>query len=398
MTSGFRGRLPTLWHGRGVARRIMRRLTANRRTLVIADSSIRVLEPPARLVDVVEVDPSSLDVRTLVEIAAHVAIRRPEVVLAVGGGTVLDAAKLAALSLLPERILDFAVERASREALTFLPDVPPPVDIVAVPTTIGTSSETNGVGILTNDQGHRLVIGRALVPRHALLDPENLSTLPAASVREGALEAFLRLAGASTSPRRSARARADAVAIARAILEAGDQQVDSSDTRLRLARLSAATQRTAALRGHDRYAPRHWYVANEVAFVLGARKMAATAAVIAVVWQRVCGGDSRWGDRVSLERFWSDVASSSSLPGHPALGIAELIERWAIAPPPTPAESDLERIAVATMRAWGAGRPMLAGLGPQDFRDVLRASAWSDRSGAADGGPRPVRGGDTHEP
>lgn len=89
--------------------------------------------------------------------------------------------------------------------MTFLPDASPAVDIVAVPTTLGTSSETNSVGILKHDSGYRLIVGRSLRPRHAIIDPCNLMTLTVASVREGALEAFLRLAGASTSSRRSAR-------------------------------------------------------------------------------------------------------------------------------------------------------------------------------------------------
>ncbi|WP_144874141.1 daptide-type RiPP biosynthesis dehydogenase [Microbacterium sp. 1.5R] len=398
MTSEFRGRVPTLWQGKGIAQRMTSRLTSGRKTLVIADSEVRIPRLAARPTGIIEMDPSSADARTVADIAARIARRRPDVILAVGGGTVLDAAKIAALALSPTRTLDFVMERAAGEALVFLPDVRPPVDIVAVPTTLGTSSETNSVGILTNARGHRLMIGRALRPRHALLDPENLMTLSAAAVREGALEAFLRLAGASTSAHRSSRARRDAVALGRAILATADARADSLDDLLRLARLSAATQRTAALQGADRYAPRHWYLANEVAFALGERKMAATAAIIAAVWQRICGEDSRWGDRASLEHFWGRAATVLSLPPHPVRGIAELIERWAIARPPTPDDRDVDRIAAATENAWGARRPMLAGLIHRDFRDVLLASAWSDRRGVAHDGPPTRGGGERHGP
>lgn len=41
----------------------------------------------------------------------------------------------------------------------------------------GTSSETNSVGILTTDRGHRLIVGHALRPRHAIIDPCNLTSL-----------------------------------------------------------------------------------------------------------------------------------------------------------------------------------------------------------------------------
>lgn len=398
MTDGFTARVPTLWHGRGVARTMTARLTAYRATMVIADSAVRVPFLPTRPTDVVELDATAVDAEAILGIAARIARQRPEVILAVGGGTILDAAKLAALALARDRSLQFALERAQREALTVLPDAPPPVDLVTVPTTLGTSSETNSVSILTNTHGHRLVIGRALRPRHALLDPENLVTLTATQVRDGALEAFLRLAGASTGPARSARAHADAVSLGRAILETAEGRVDSDDVRLRLARLSAATQRSAALRGSDPYASRHWYVANEVAFRLGMRKMSATAAIIAPVWRRICDGDARWGDRASLEGFWACVSAPLRLPLDPARGIAELVTRWGIARPPAPSSHDIDRIAAAIENAWGARRPMLPGLVASDFRDVLRASAWSDRRGVPYGVPAPREGGERHGP
>lgn len=398
MTDVFTARVPTLWHGRGIARRMTARLTASRATMVIADAAVRIPFLPVRLTDVADLDAASVDAETILGIAERIARQRPEVIIAVGGGTVLDAAKIAALALAPGRSLQFALERAEREALTFLPDAPPPVDLIAVPTTLGTSTETNSVSILTNPHGHRLLIGRALRPRHALLDPENLVTLTATQVRDGALEAFLRLAGASAGPARTARAHDDAVALGRAILETADGRVDSDDVRERLARLSAATQRSAALRGPDPYVSRHWYVANEVAFHLGVRKMSATAAVIAPVWQRICDGDPRWGDRASLAGFWACVSPSLRLPLDPARGIAELATRWGIARPPTPSGHDIDRIAAAIENAWGARRPMLPRLVASDFRDVLRVSAWSDRRGVRCGVPAPWEGGERHGP
>lgn len=147
-------------------------------------------------------------------------------------------------------------------------------------------------------------------------------------MREGALEAFLRLAGASTSARRSARGNCDAVALGRALIDAATRDPDSVAGRLRIARLSAATQRSAALTGRDPYSARHWYVANEVAFLLKVRKIVATAAVIAAVWRRICSGDTRWGDRRSLEGFWARASIGTTLPVEPPAGIAALLDRW----------------------------------------------------------------------
>lgn len=398
MTTTFAGRVPTLWHGQGVARRMTERLTVGRETLVVADSSVAVPFLRGRSPRTVRVHAPSADVTTIVTLAQEIARRPPTVIVAVGGGTVLDASKIAALALAGGRLFDYAIGHASRYGLTLLPDSPPPVPIIAVPTTIGTSSETNGVSILRNESGYRLLVGRSLRPRYALLDPDSLTSLPRATVREGAMEAFLRLAGAATSPRRSARANSDAVALGKALLESAIGDSASPAGRLRLARLSAATQRSAALRGHDPYSARHWYLANEVAFALEVRKMGATAAVIAAIWRRICSGDSRWGDRKSLEDFWARTASGSGLPLDPPIGIAALIGRWGISLPPQPTVRDIDRISAATEKSWGNRSPMLRDLVQEDFRDVLRDSCWSPQPvGNACRPSIPFGGGESNE-
>lgn len=387
MTGDFRGRVPTLWHGRGIARQTTTRLTAGRDTLVFADSAVApsfLVGPPARTM---LVEARAVDVAVVQAMAREISRRPPHMIVAFGGGTVLDASKIAALALARGRVFDYAIGHAAKAALTLLPDAPPPVDIVAVPTTLGTSSETNSVAVLQNEHGYRLLVGRALRPRHAVLDPCNLATLSSASVREGALEALLRLAGASTSPRGDSRGSRDASALGAALLTAVAQGTASAAARLRLARLSAATQRTAALRGKDPYSARHWYVANEVAFRLGVRKMVATAAVIAAVWDRIGAGDPRWGDPASLHGFWSHVAAAAALPDDPSAGIAALIDRWAIPRPPRPPDSEIRRISAAIETSWGHRRPMLPGLVEEDFRDVLRDSRWSAPSVGEDHRP-----------
>lgn len=377
MTSPFAAAVPTLWHGQGITRQVLSRLTAGREAFVIADSAIAVSSLVGHSAPTMEVDARTANVDTVIMAAEEIARRRPDVIVAVGGGSTLDASKLAALVLAPGRVFEYAVERASRSALVLLPEPRPPVDVVTVPTTVGTSSETNSVGILRNDEGYRLVAGGSLRPRHAVIDPCNLVTLTSAAIREGALEALLRLAGASTSPRTSARGRNDAVALGRALLDTATRDARSVESRLRIARLSATTQRSAALRGQDPYSARHWYVANEAAFVLGVRKMVATAAIVAAVWHRICSGDPRWGDRASLEAFWGRVAGGAALPLDPPAGITALIHRWAVPLPAEPSAREMRLIAAAAERSWGARLPMLRGLIAADFIDLLRDSLWS---------------------
>ncbi|UPL09709.1 iron-containing alcohol dehydrogenase [Microbacterium sufflavum] len=394
MTSGFAGRVPTLWHGPGIARRMTRQLTAGREALVIADPAAVLPLPTGRSVRTRTLDTGRADVRAVLAIAREMMDRPPEVVVAVGGGSILDAGKIAALALARGHLLDYAIGHARLSALTVLPDALPPVDLVAVPTTLGTSSETNGVGILTNERGSRLIVGRALRPRHALVDPWNFSTLSPGAVREGALEAFLRIAGAATSVQRSPRADSDAVALGRALLETAAHDAGSPSGRQRLARLSGATQRSAALRGGDPFSARHWYLANEVSSHLGVRKMVATAAVIGAVWRRIGAGDARWGDRESLADFWARVAHAVALPLDPADGIDALLERWRIPSPPRPAAALLHSIAEAAEQSWGGRRPMLHGLDAGDLRAVLGDGRWSLRNAAAKAGRSTKEGGE----
>ncbi|MEV7608197.1 daptide-type RiPP biosynthesis dehydogenase [Microbacterium sp. NPDC089320] len=391
MRAEFAARVPTLWHGHGITHRIAGRLTADREVLTIVDSAMSTAVVPGVRGRTIMIEARAVDAAAVVMIAEELVRRPPEVIVVVGGGTILDAGKIAALVLASGRMLDFAVEHASRSAVTFLPDGPSPVDIVAVPTTLGTSSETNSVGILKNASGYRLVIGRPLRPRHAIIDSRNLMSLSSAAVREGALEAFLRIAGSSTSSRRSARSRGDAIALGRALIDTVARDHVAAGSRLRLARLSAATQRTAALTGEDPYSARHWYIANEVASVLEVRKMMATAAVVAAVWRRVCAGDARWGDRASLAEFWTGVARGFDLPLDPPAGIAALIDRWQIPVPAAPSPPMTARIAAATEEAWGDRLPMLAGLRASDFHDLVRDSSWSPQSVARPSRPPDVR-------
>jgi alcohol dehydrogenase class IV len=82
----------------------------------------------------------------------------PAAVVAIGGGSPIDAAKAAALSSATGS--------------------PPP--IVAVPTTAGTGTETNGFGVIEDVAARRKrYLGDAsTVPRHAILDPALTVTVP----------------------------------------------------------------------------------------------------------------------------------------------------------------------------------------------------------------------------
>src|SRR3954452_5245093 len=145
-----------------------------RRVLVITDptiaatpgfatvsESLSALEVSVFADAVVDVPSSAVD--------AAVALGRsftPDVIVAVGGGSVIDLAKVTALLL--------AHGGELRDYYT-VNSVPGPIlPLVALPTTAGTGSEATPVSVIT-DPKTEMKIGVAspfMIPRHAICDPE----------------------------------------------------------------------------------------------------------------------------------------------------------------------------------------------------------------------------------
>jgi alcohol dehydrogenase len=144
-----------------------------RRVLVITDPVIAetpgfgtVLESLADL-DVAIFRDAVVDVPRSAVDAAVAAGRSfaPDAIVAVGGGSVIDLAKVTALLL---------AHGGALEDYYPLQSVPGPiVPLIALPTTAGTGSEATPVSVIT-DPATEMKIGVAsphLIPRHALCDP-----------------------------------------------------------------------------------------------------------------------------------------------------------------------------------------------------------------------------------
>jgi alcohol dehydrogenase len=126
---------------------------------------------PAAVFKGVHANPTTQDIAD--GAAAVTAAGTGQVVLvAVGGGSPIDAAKgiaLAAVNPQRGRQLDYRGEFAV-----------PALPIIAVPTTAGTGAETNAFGVVTDeDAGRKFYVGHASSrPAAALLDPELTVGLP----------------------------------------------------------------------------------------------------------------------------------------------------------------------------------------------------------------------------
>jgi alcohol dehydrogenase len=127
------------------------------------------------------------------EIARMAGDAAPDIWVALGGGSVMDACKAAAVLESNEGELeDF-------EGLYMVENECKP--IICIPTTAGTGSEvTWGAVIMDRDAGRKLIMGDyKFIPRVAVLDPELTRSLPPHLVASTALDAMTHAIGSLVS-------------------------------------------------------------------------------------------------------------------------------------------------------------------------------------------------------
>jgi alcohol dehydrogenase len=109
---------------------------------------------------------------------------QPDLIIGLGGGSVLDAAKaIALLATNPGKIEDYE----GREKYST-----PPLPVLAIPTTCGTASEVTWVSVITHT-GRKFkmsIKGPQMFPAVALVDPDLLLTLPPALVASTGMDAL----------------------------------------------------------------------------------------------------------------------------------------------------------------------------------------------------------------
>ena len=352
----------TVQAGPGVFGRVRRSLS--RQTLVIADANVAVEEPAIRL------DAADADIAAVRGLAARIAEHSPDTVLGIGGGSVLDLVKLACVVHRHPEFADVLAVRGARAGAISLPALRNPVvRRVFVPTTVGTGVEVSAVACVGIDGNKRIVSGAALRPDIAVLDPELTATLPDQLLREGVLEALLRIIGpVAGSDRVGGLPDAEAASLVRELVALG-YRIAAGDpgprTRLDAAMLSSATHTGWALAGRGPYSAKHWYLANELSTGLGLRKMVATACLLPAVWSRIATGDTRYGNPDMLAQAWSWLGEAD-----PVAGLRSVLRDWGLEYEIAAPEPVLAEVAERAVRSWGGRLPMLAGLTVADVREL----------------------------
>ncbi|BCJ68971.1 daptide-type RiPP biosynthesis dehydogenase [Polymorphospora rubra] len=316
----------------------------------------------------------------IVDLAARIGSAGP--VLAVGGGSLIDQAKLATvLAEVPDarRYL----ETPQRSGLVVLPEqLTRSRRLVVVPTTLGTGAEVSRVACLARADGKQLVSGEVLRPDLAVLLPEPLTTLPGPLLAEGVLEALFRTVGPYVGDLRDTATGDDlAERTAARLVALGDRAGDAlraggrpePDLLLEIVRLGGLSHLPDMHAGRDPFGARGWFLANELSVALGISKTRAIAALLPPLWQAIVAGDSRIGSAERLRRMWSRLrtAGRRTRPADPVAGITELLESWGIPRWVTADAARIDTAAHQATRAWGGGLPMLAGLRREDVRALL---------------------------
>ncbi|CAI6331826.1 unnamed protein product [Periconia digitata] len=161
-----------------------------KRVMVVTDGNVRKLDAMKQVVeglereginfqvfDKVRVEPKDSSIKEAIEASKPY---RPDAFLAVGGGSVIDTAKLMNLyTTFPDAdFLDFVnapLGKGKPIPSKLLP-------LVAVPTTAGTGSETTGTAIfdLVSKRAKTGIAHRNLKPTIGIVDPLNTRTMPSA--------------------------------------------------------------------------------------------------------------------------------------------------------------------------------------------------------------------------
>ena len=110
--------------------------------------------------------------KKIIEIKEKYLSWPPDIVIAIGGGSVLDSAKII------RHFLSFSEDNFETLAKRFS-NSPPKIKLVNIPTTPNTGSEINNIAVVKKDTNEKIpFINKTFTPDLAVIDPVLLSTMP----------------------------------------------------------------------------------------------------------------------------------------------------------------------------------------------------------------------------
>jgi len=202
----------------------------------------RLQAPHLQIFNEVEPEPGEASIRRGVDLLQRI---RPDLIVAVGGGSVMDAAK--AMRLLYEHP-EMSLEELTlpfldpRKRVALFPRDAHIVQLVAIPTTSGTGSEVSPAAVITVGGHKQTLVDYCLVPDMAIVDPLLTLSMPAALTSDSGVDALTHSLEAVVSIFASPYTDAFCVQAARLIFDALPRvHADPDDLAARTDMANAAT-------------------------------------------------------------------------------------------------------------------------------------------------------------
>ena len=296
--------------------------------------------------------------------------RYPEAVpVALGGGTVMDVVRLAALAAVDPDANGF---RAAADGVTFLPtEAANPA--VCIPSTIGTASEVSPVAVRTSRTGTALIVSPGLRSRAAIIDPAMTATLSPAALGAGLVEPLARTCVPAVAGERLPFQDGMARGLTGTILGLGDDLArNAGDERWRSAAALASAQTHLSLLALGRPPAGHhlWPLATEAARATGVLKTTALAALIPA-WLRGISSSA-------VGRPWGTAERVRAILGVDPAEAADRLESWLRAlslPTLLPATIDLDAVVARVVDPWQGSGLFLPGVARAEIATVLRCAS-----------------------
>lgn len=150
---------------------------------------------------------------TVYEGAAMAAENKCDVIIGVGGGSIMDAAKAIAFSCINKGdISDYIFGKKKGQGA---------LPVILIPTTCGTGSEGNQIAVLTNPKtkDKKALYTPEIYPKVSIVDPEVMMTLPKSVLSAVGFDAFTHALEAYTSKKANPLTDAQAMPAMRLIAE-----------------------------------------------------------------------------------------------------------------------------------------------------------------------------------
>lgn len=302
------------------------------------------------------------------EQVVQIGLASVDVVVALGGGSTMDCAKVAALAATNPGLLDEPALAGQRVVNLDDADRPrrrPGLPTLLAPSTAATGSELNTVAAIWHQDRKRLIVSGFLTASTALIDPTLSATLTARQLAEGGVETFARivcpyLASEPVLPTTDLHAEtlaAHCLTLTNDVYEHPENLAARAD----LTWLVAVSATQIAGLGRPPWAHVLWYLQDSVAHVSGTGKGPAMAALLPAYLNEVSEGGPLGRRLGSAGRLDILATRLTPAPEGTARDLIErvrgLLSRWGL--PTTPAElnlgaADLARVVDITHREWGA--------------------------------------------